>query len=157
VGSADRSRAASTVGGIARTEEYRGYRFDIGGHRFYTKVQEVQDLWQQTLGDNLRKVPRRSRIYRRRRYFNYPLEFIDALSQTGPLESVRIVASYLAARLRPRRDAETFEEWVVDRFGRRLYETFFKSYTEKVWAFRVTPSAPTGRRSASAPCHCTAR
>ena len=125
--------AASTVGGIARTEEYRGYRFDIGGHRFYTKVQEVQDLWQRTLGDNLRKVPRRSRIYRHRRYFNYPLEFIDALNQTGPLESVRIVASYLAARLRPRRDAETFEEWVVDRFGRRLYETFFKSYTEKVW------------------------
>ena len=125
--------AGAQVGGIARTEEYGGYRFDIGGHRFYTTVLEVQELWRQILGDDLLTVPRRSRIYRERRYFSYPLEFFNALSQTGPVESVRIVMSYLAARLRPRGEAETFEDWVVDRFGRRLFETFFKSYTEKVW------------------------
>ena len=125
--------AATLVGGISRTEEYRGYRFDIGGHRFYTKVPEVQEFWRQTLGDDLRTVSRRSRIYRRRRFFNYPLDFFNALGQTGPVESIRIALSYLAARLRNRREAETFEEWVVARFGRRLYETFFRSYTEKVW------------------------
>jgi protoporphyrinogen oxidase len=125
--------AAAMVGGIARTEEYRGYRFDIGGHRFYTKVPEVEALWRETLGDDLRTVSRRSRIYRRRRFFNYPLDFFNALGNTGLLESSRIAASYLAARLRGHGEAESFEDWVVARFGRRLYETFFKSYTEKVW------------------------
>ena len=125
--------AAAMVGGIARTEEYRGYRFDIGGHRFYTKVPEVQELWRRTLGDDLRTVSRRSRIYRSQRFFTYPLDFFNALRNTGPLESCRIALSYLAARLRGRREAESFEDWVVARFGRRLYETFFKSYTEKIW------------------------
>jgi protoporphyrinogen oxidase len=125
--------ASGSVGGIARTEKHDGHRFDIGGHRFLTKVPEIQALWREMLGDDLRLVARRSRIYSQGRFFNYPLEFLDALGSTGVAESVRILLSYLAARVRPHRNAFTFEEWVVNRFGRRLYETFFRGYTEKVW------------------------
>jgi protoporphyrinogen oxidase len=125
--------ASGTVGGIARTESWRDHRFDIGGHRFYTKEREVERLWREILGDDLLSVRRLSRIYSGGRYFRYPLEFFDALGKTGVTESCRIVTSYLAAQLRPRGREITFEDWVVRRFGRRLYETFFKSYTEKVW------------------------
>jgi protoporphyrinogen oxidase len=125
--------ASSTVGGIARTELWRGYRFDIGGHRFYTRQPEINELWREVLGDDLLTVRRLSRIYSRGRFFAYPLEFFDALAKTGVTESCRIVASYLVAQVRPRGRGRTLEDWVVQRFGRRLYETFFRSYTEKVW------------------------
>ena len=126
------------VGGIARTEVYKGYRFDIGGHRFYTKVEEVNQLWHEILGSDFRSTPRLSRIYYRQGYFPYPLKLFQTLRQLGLLESTKIVASYLAAQLMPSREEETFEQWVSNRFGRRLYETFFKSYTEKVWGIPCT-------------------
>lgn len=121
------------VGGLARTETYKGFRFDIGGHRFYTKIQEVQRLWKEMLGSELLTRPRLSRIYYRGRFFNYPIELFNALYNLGVGESLLILMSYLHAQLRPQPKEETFEEWVSNRFGTRLYRTFFKSYTEKVW------------------------
>lgn len=121
------------VGGISRTECFRGYRFDIGGHRFFTQVPEVERLWRDTLGDDLLTVARQSRIYHRQRFFSYPIVLSEALIKLGPIESLRIIGSYLGARLAPYHPATTFEQWVTNRFGRRLYETFFKGYTEKVW------------------------
>ncbi len=121
------------VGGIARTETYKGYRFDIGGHRFFTKVPEVEELWREILGADFVKVPRLSRIYYEGRYYNYPLEPINALSNLGLYESFRILLSYLKWRVFPHPVEETFEQWVMNRFGGRLYARFFKTYTEKVW------------------------
>jgi protoporphyrinogen oxidase len=125
--------AADRVGGIARTEDYKGYRFDIGGHRFYTKVPEVQHLWEELLGEDFLRRRRLSRIYYNRRFFQYPLSLKNVVGNLGVIESLRILASYAGARLRPLRPEETFEQWVVNRFGRRLYGIFFKTYTEKVW------------------------
>jgi protoporphyrinogen oxidase len=121
------------VGGLARTENFKGYRVDIGGHRFFTKVPEVEALWREVLGPDLLTRPRLSRIYYRRRLFAYPLRFGDALWHLGMPETIRVLASYVSGRLRPYRPETTFEEWVSNRFGRRLFEIFFKSYTEKVW------------------------
>jgi len=125
--------SADKVGGLARTEVYRGYRFDIGGHRFYTKVDEVQRLWEEVMGADFMTVPRLSRIYYQGRYFQYPLELFNALTNMGPVESIRIMSSYVRARLSPRGEEHTFEQWVTHRFGRRLYKMFFQAYTEKVW------------------------
>ncbi len=125
------------VGGIARTEVYKGYRFDIGGHRFYTKIQVVQDFWQEILGDEFIKVPRLSRIYYQDKYFNYPLSLTNTLFQLGVFPSFLVLISYLKAklkaRLKPEPEPENFEDWAIDRFGKQLYLTFFKTYTEKVW------------------------
>jgi protoporphyrinogen oxidase len=126
--------ASGEVGGISRTVERDGWRFDLGGHRFFTKVDEVERLWHEILpdGDFLRR-PRKSRILYRGRLFDYPLRPMNALGNLGVVEAVRCVGSYAAARLRPPRDQSTFEGWVTARFGRRLYGIFFKTYTEKVW------------------------
>ena len=126
--------ASGQVGGISRTVERDGWRFDLGGHRFFTKVDEVARLWHEILpdGDFLRR-PRKSRILYRGRLFDYPLRPANALRNLGPFEAARCVASYAAARVRPPRTQDTFEDWVAARFGRRLYGIFFKTYTEKVW------------------------
>jgi protoporphyrinogen oxidase len=131
--------ADSVVGGISRTVEREGWRFDIGGHRFFTKVAEVEKRWKEILGaqDFLRR-PRLSRIYYRGRFFDYPLKAGNALRNLGPVEAVRSVGSYGWARVRPPADQSSFEGWVSARFGRRLYRIFFESYTEKVWG--VHPS-----------------
>jgi protoporphyrinogen oxidase len=121
------------VGGIARTVNYKGFRFDIGGHRFFSKNAEIEQLWRDILGDRMLERERLSRIYYRGRFFKYPLETWDALSQLGIYQSAACMLSYLAARVWPRREIRSFEDWVVNAFGRRLYETFFRSYTEKVW------------------------
>ena len=124
------------VGGLARTVVRDGYRFDLGGHRFFTKSAEVQALWEQVLGDELLVRDRLSRIFWRGRFIDYPLRLADVVRKVGPVELARCSASYAraVARRGRRRDApETFEQWVCDRFGRRLFELFFKSYTEKVW------------------------
>ena len=121
------------VGGIARTVNYRGYRFDIGGHRFFSKVSRVREVWEELLGEDFLERERMSRIYYGGRFFHYPLRPMSALLSLGPFEAARVGASYAAARLAPIRDERTFEHWVVNRFGRRLYEIFFKTYTEKVW------------------------
>jgi protoporphyrinogen oxidase len=124
------------VGGIARTENYKGYHFDMGGHRFFTKSPEVNAFWHEILGDDFLHRPRLSRIYYKNKYFNYPLKPMNALRGLGFFEGVAIVASYLRWHLFPYKEEETFEQWVTNRFGKRLFETFFKSYTEKVWGIR---------------------
>jgi len=129
---------ADKVGGIARTEVFQGYRFDIGGHRFFSRDQGVQHLWQQMLGPDFLKVPRLSRISYDGRLLHYPLEFSNALSNLGVVESTKIVLSYLKARFWPHREENTFEQWVTNRLGRRLYESFFRPYTEKVWGIPCT-------------------
>ncbi len=130
--------ADRTVGGIARTVNYRGYLFDIGGHRFFTKWDEVEALWREILGDKFLERPRLSRIYYRNRFFFYPLRPKDALFGLGPTETARILASYLWAQIRPRGQEMNLEQWVTRRFGRRLYQVFFKTYTEKVWGVPCT-------------------
>jgi protoporphyrinogen oxidase len=130
--------ADTVVGGIARTVNYKGYLFDIGGHRFFTKWDEVQQIWEEILGDKFLKRPRLSRIYYRKKFFYYPLRPANALFGLGLFESVRIVLSYLNARIAPSRVEENLEQWVSNRFGRRLYEIFFKTYTEKVWGIPCT-------------------
>lgn len=125
--------ASKLVGGISRTESHNGYRFDIGGHRFFTKVPEVQQMWQEVMGDDFITVPRKSRIFYRGKFFDYPLKLFDALSKIGLYEALRITASYLKWQLRPHKSEDSFEDWVINRFGGRLYMHFFRSYTEKVW------------------------
>ena len=121
------------VGGLARTAQYKGYRFDIGGHRFFTKVTAVEELWIEILGDDLLTRPRLSRIYYKGKFFSYPLKPLNALFGLGIFETARCVASYGWARLFPQRPEEDFATWVSNRFGKRLFEVFFKTYTEKVW------------------------
>ena len=124
---------ARIVGGLARTEDYKGYYFDMGGHRFYTKSALVTEFWEKVLGDDFLKRPRLSRIFYNGKFFDYPLKPLNALVGLGMLESTRIVASYARWKALPYRSVDTFEKWVTNRFGRRLFEVFFKSYTEKVW------------------------
>ena len=121
------------VGGLARTVEYRGFRFDIGGHRFFTKVPAVAELWHYLLGSDFLTRPRLSRIFFRGRFFAYPLKPLDTLRKLGPLDSLLILCSYLQRKIVPIRPESSFEDWVSNRFGRRLYNIFFKAYTEKVW------------------------
>lgn len=130
------------VGGISRTVQSRGYRFDIGGHRFFSKSPEITRWWKERLPDDFIQVRRMSRIYYRGRFFDYPLRPWNALSNLGVWTSVACVASYAWARLFPRRPERSFEDWVSNRFGRRLFDIFFKTYTEKVWGI------PTGELSA---------
>ncbi len=125
--------SGSIPGGLARTEEYKGYRFDIGGHRFFTKVALIEDLWHELLGEDFIERPRLSRIYYRGKYFKYPLEPSNALAGLGVVNSAACLFSYLRGRLFPIRPETTFEAWVSNRFGRRLFRIFFESYTEKVW------------------------
>ena len=122
-----------TVGGLACTETYKGFSFDMGGHRFFTKVEEVKKTWNEILGAQFLRRPRLSRIYYRGRFFFYPLKPLNALVGLGFWESILIVLSYLRWQLFPYRREDTFEQWVTNRFGRRLFLTFFKTYTEKVW------------------------
>ncbi len=117
------------VGGLARTENYKGFYFDMGGHRFFTKVEEVKKMWYEILhGDFLRR-PRLSRIYYKNKLFYYPLKPLNALAGLGFFQSVLIVLSYLKWQLFPYRREDTFEQWVTNRFGKRLFMTFFKAYT----------------------------
>ena len=125
--------AEDQVGGIAKTVERDGYRFDLGGHRFFTKAKEVDDLWHEVLGDEFLRRPRMSRIYWNNRYLDYPLRGPDVIRKLGPIELARCMASYLVAAAKPKGDEDSLEQWVTNRFGRRLFELFFQSYNEKVW------------------------
>ena len=122
------------AGGLCRTLNFHGYLFDIGGHRFLTKSVEVNELWKDVMGDDLLHVKRLSRIYYRKRFFQYPLSFMNTFWNLGPLESARCIASYAWCKTTRLADESTYEGWIVNRFGRRLYDIFFKTYTEKVWA-----------------------
>jgi len=121
------------VGGIARTARYKGYFFDIGGHRFFSKSREVEDLWTELLPNDMLERPRLSRIFYKGTFFSYPLKPFEALIRLGVFESARCVGSYTAARLFPVKNPRSFEDWVTNQFGRRLFDIFFKTYTEKVW------------------------
>ncbi len=126
--------ADDVVGGISRTVERDGWRFDIGGHRFFTKVKPVEELWHEILdAEDFMLRPRMSRIYYDGKYFDYPLKAFNALRNLGIVEAFLCVLSYLWVRVRPPKDQDKFEGWVASRFGWRLYRTFFKTYTEKVW------------------------
>lgn len=121
------------VGGISRTAQYKGYRFDIGGHRFFSKNKEVEDLWTEWLGDEMISVPRLSRILYQGKFYDYPLKAANAFQNLGLIETTRCVFSWLLVQFNPRKPEKSFEDWVINRFGERLFSIFFKTYTEKVW------------------------
>ena len=121
------------VGGISRTVEHGGFRFDIGGHRFFSKSKEVVDLWNEILPDDFIERPRMSRIYYEGKFYSYPLRAFEALGNLGIWRSGLCMASYLKAKAFPNTQVRSFEDWVVNQFGRKLYAIFFKTYTEKVW------------------------
>lgn len=125
--------ADEVVGGIARTVERDGYRFDIGGHRFFTKVGEIDKLWDEMLGEPMLLRPRLSRIYYGRKFYDYPLRAANALKNMGLINATACLLSYAKASLFPIKNPTSFEQWVTNQFGTRLYRMFFKSYTEKVW------------------------
>lgn len=129
----------AVVGGISRTVQRDDWRFDIGGHRFFTKVPRVEAFWHEILSDGeFMMRPRMSRILYRRKFFDYPLRVGNALGGLGVFESVRCVLSYMWVRVRPPQDLSSFEGWTASRFGWRLYRIFFKTYTEKVWGVPAT-------------------
>ena len=121
------------VGGISRTVNYKNFRFDIGGHRFFSKSRAVEDFWTEIAGDDMLDRPRSSRIYYRGQFYTYPLKPFEALSKLGLIESTLCVLSFMAAKIHPTPDPKTFEDWVTNQFGKRLFRIFFKTYTEKVW------------------------
>jgi protoporphyrinogen oxidase len=125
--------ADEQVGGLAKTVVRDGYRFDLGGHRFFTKSAEVDALWHEIMGDEFLLRPRLSRIYWNGRFLDYPLSPRDVVRKLGPVELGRVLASYAAALPRRRGGETTLEDWVSNRFGRRLFDLFFRAYTEKVW------------------------
>lgn len=121
------------AGGLSRTETFDGVRFDIGPHRFFTKQKEVSDLWRHTLGNEFGPVDRLTRIFYNKKYFHYPLTPADLLLKLGPLELMQSFLSWMASRLKPNARVLNFEDWVIKKFGKKLYVSFFKIYTEKVW------------------------
>ena len=121
-----------SVGGLSRTDVYDGARFDIGPHRFFTKNKEVERIWHEALGKDLRPVSRITHIFYKNKYFNYPVRPID-IFKLGPMESLHAILSFGASQIGKKDKAISFEDWVIQKFGRKLYEAFFKTYTEKVW------------------------
>lgn len=130
--------AGKQVGGISQTVSYKSFRFDIGGHRFFSKVPLVNELWHEILGDNFLLRPRISRIHYNNHFFDYPLKATNALAGLGPVESLLVGFSYAKTKMFPSPKEENFEQWVINRFGSRLYQIFFKTYTEKVWGIPCT-------------------
>ena len=121
------------VGGISRTVNYKGFLFDIGGHRFFSKSKEIVDLWNEILPDDFLDRPRLSRIFYRGKFFSYPLRAFEALRNLGLMQSALCLASFAYARALPVKTPKTFHQWVRNQFGERLFSIFFKTYTEKVW------------------------
>lgn len=126
-------RDPTYVGGISRTVNYKGYLFDIGGHRFFSKSKEVVDLWDEILPDDFVERPRLSRIFYGGKFYSYPLKAFEALANLGLMTSALCMASYGWAKLRPHKSPATFHQWVRNNFGEKLFSIFFKTYTEKVW------------------------
>src|SRR3954454_7932150 len=130
--------AEDQVGGLAKTEVRDGYRFDLGGHRFFTKSKEVDDLWHEVMKEEFLLRPRMSRIFWNGKFLTYPLDGMDVVRKLGPIELIRSGLSYLWAQMKPKGKEDNLESWVSNRFGKRLYQLFFKSYTEKVWGVPTT-------------------
>ncbi len=126
------------LGGISKTVSHNGFLCDIGGHRFFSKSEEVNELWRELIGEDFIRRPRKSRIYYKKKFFDYPLKPANALLNLGFVESALCVLSYAKASLFPVKDPINFEQWVSNRFGRRLFSIFFKSYTEKVWGMKCS-------------------
>ena len=126
-------RDPTYVGGISRTVNYKGFLFDIGGHRFFSKSKEVVALWDEILPDDFIERPRLSRIFYRGKFYSYPLKAFEALRNLGLLQSAACMASFALAKAFPVKNPKTFHEWVRNQFGERLFSIFFKTYTEKVW------------------------
>jgi protoporphyrinogen oxidase len=130
--------AEDQVGGLAKTEVRDGYRFDLGGHRFFTKSKEVDDLWHEVMREEFLLRPRMSRIFWRGKFLDYPLNGTDVIRKLGAVELFLVGMSYLWAVVKPKGREDNFEQWVSNRFGKRLYQHFFKGYTEKVWGVPTT-------------------
>lgn len=126
------------VGGLAKSFEYQGFILDYGPHRFFTKIAPVLKLWDEVLGQDQVTVNRLTRIYYGDKYFSYPLKASESLLALGPIESFKIITSYIKAQLFPNRHPQNFAEWVTDKFGKRLFQIFFEGYTEKLWGIRCT-------------------
>src|SRR5262245_53915414 len=123
--------ADGQVGGLAKTVEIDGFRFDLGGHRFFTKAHEVEALWDEIMGDELLLRPRMSRIYWNNKFLDYPLRGPDVIRKLGPVELTRCVASYGKAAVTPNKKEETHGDWGSNRHGRRRRALFFQTYAEK--------------------------
>jgi protoporphyrinogen oxidase len=121
------------VGGISRTVDYKGYKFDIGGHRFFSKSEEISKFWAEIGGEDMLDRPRLSRIYYDKKFFDYPIKPINAFVNLGPVRSFLILLSYIKIKLFPYKNPNTYERWVTNQFGRKLYLLFFKTYNEKLW------------------------
>jgi protoporphyrinogen oxidase len=121
------------VGGISKTVKNDGFHFDIGGHRFFSKSKQVEDFWTEILPSDMLDRPRSSRVYYRKQFFQYPLKPFEALWKLGVFESILCVLSYFKAKLFPKKNPKSFQDWVTNQFGERLFRIFFKTYTEKVW------------------------
>ncbi len=130
--------ASPFVGGLARSFTWEDHIVDLGPHRFFTKIEVVNRLWEEVLGEDIVQVDRLTRIYYRGKFFYYPLKPWNAFFGLGPIRSVHAVLSYLWAKVSPHPDEKSFEGWVTNRFGKVLYETFFKTYTEKLWGIPCT-------------------
>ena len=128
----------SRVGGLAKSIEYQDFILDFGPHRFFTKVAPVLKLWDEILGQDQVTVNRLTRIYYGGKYFGYPLKATEVLRAVGPIESAKIIASYIKAQLFPLRNPRNFAEWVKGKFGKRLFEIFFEGYTQKLWGIPCT-------------------
>jgi len=124
---------SSSIGGLSKTVHYKGFSFDIGGHRFYTKAPEVEAYWRDILKNDFLTRKRLSRIYYGKKFFQYPLQVSDVIAKINPLKAASFLSSYLYAALKPPKTIKSFEDWIVKNFGRSLFNAFFKSYTEKVW------------------------
>jgi protoporphyrinogen oxidase len=122
----------SYLGGISRTVVAEGYRIDIGGHRFFSKSQEVNDVWRQIMPSEFVEIPSHSRIYFKGKFFNFPLDGMNLFTNLGPVEGIKVGLSYLKARMKPVKPATSFAQWAGNQFGRRLYETFYRFHTEKI-------------------------
>ena len=120
------------VGGLSRTEVKENYRFDVGPHRFYTKNKMINGLWHQMLGKDFIPIDRLTRIYYKNKFFNYPIKAFDTLFKLGALDSLQILFSFSLTKMKPyKSEPETFDQWIIQKFGTKLYRTFFKTYTEK--------------------------
>jgi len=124
---------AREVGGISKTVNYKDYLFDLGGHRFFTKYDDVKKIWNEILGDDFLTRPRLSRIYYNNKFFYYPLKPLNALKNLGLINSISVMLSYVSSQIRPYKNIKNFEEWISNKFGKKLFNIFFKTYTEKVW------------------------
>lgn len=124
------------VGGLSKTINHNGFLIDIGGHRFYTKSSEVMSFWKELLKEDWLKKERYSRIYYKNIFFDYPLRPIQCLLRLSFIKSIKILFSFFISKIFNVKKAHNLEEWFTQKFGKELYLTFFKSYTEKVWGLK---------------------